>query len=43
MYMDDIDEQFDTADADAVDAIYNHINSALYNIKVNLVMEKNAE
>lgn len=38
MYMDDIDEQFDTADADAVDAIYNHINSALYNIKVSLVM-----
>ena len=43
MYLDDTDEQFDIADADAVDAIYNTLNKTLLFIKVNLVMEKNAE
>ena len=43
MYLDDTDEQFDIADADAVDAIYNTLNNTLLFIKVNLVMEKNAE
>ena len=38
--MEATNEQFDIANADAVDAIYNTINSAIQAIKVNFVMEK---
>ncbi len=38
MLMEATDEQFDITDAEAVNAIYNHIDNAVETIKVNLVM-----
>ena len=42
-YLDEMDEQFDITDADAVDAIYNTLNNTLLCIRVNLVLDKVAE
>ena len=39
MLMEATDEQFDITDAEAVNAIYNHIDRAVETIKVTLVME----
>ena len=38
MLMEATDEQFDIADAEAVNAIYNHIDNAVESIKVSFVM-----
>ena len=43
MLMDDVDEQFDITDANAVNAIYNTINDAVETINVSLVMSKSAK
>lgn len=40
--MDATDEKFDITNADAVDAIYNNINSAVETIKLSIVMEQGA-
>jgi hypothetical protein len=42
-YLDEMDEQFDITDADAVDAIYNTLNNTLLCVRVNLVLDKVAE
>ena len=40
MLMEATDEQFDIADAEAVNAIYNHIDNAVESIKVSFVMTR---
>ena len=40
MMMESADEQFDIADAEAVNAIYNHIDNAVESIKVSFVMTR---
>ena len=42
-YLDEMDEQFDITDADTVDAIYNTLNNTLLCVRVNLVLDKDAE
>jgi hypothetical protein len=40
MMMEAADEEFDIADAEAVNAIYNHIDHAVESIKVSFVMTR---